>query len=101
MGALFSALCVSAKQVASMAVPDFGSGNDDAPDVKDDDRSTSTAREYVRKISAMCSPVTVQRLGEHNVNYLSADRLSEQKSLPRNFKRTTSFTPPIEGWALP
>ena len=101
MGGLFSALCVSAKQVASIAVPDLSSGNDDAPDVKDDDRSTSTAREYVRKFSAMCSPVNVQRLSELNVNHMSADRLSEQKSLPRNFSRrlsrTISFTPPIEG----
>ena len=99
MGGAASSLCMSAKSMASLAVPDFGLGNhdDEDPDVRDDDRSSSTARDMLRRFSTLVSPVTVERLGSHNVNFLRADRLSEQRSLPSQFRRTTSFTPPIEG----
>ena len=100
MGGAFSSLCLSAKSVATMAVPDFGLGShddEDGPDVRDDDRSASNARDMVRRFSALVSPVTVERLAEHNINFARADRLSEQRSLPRGFRRTTSFTPPIQG----
>lgn len=99
MGGALSSLCLSAKSVATMAVPDFGLGShdDEDPDIRDDDRSASTARDMVRRFSALVSPVTIERLAEHNINFAHADRLSEQRSLPRQFRRTTSFTPPIQG----
>ena len=99
MGGAASSLCMSAKNVATLAVPDFGLGShdDEDPDVRDDDRSSSAARDMLRRFSTLVSPVTVERLGSHNINFLRADRLSEQRSLPSQFRRTTSFTPPIEG----
>jgi hypothetical protein len=102
MGGALSSLCLSAKSVATLAVPDFGLGShdDDDPDIRDDDRSASTARDMVRRFSALVSPVTVERLAEHNINFARADRLSEQRSLPRQFRRTSSFTPPIQGALL-
>lgn len=69
------------------------------PAWRDDDRSAQYAREVVKRISELCSPVTVDRGGMHNINLFSADRLSEQRSLPPLFRRLSSMTPPIEGRA--
>ncbi|BDA46742.1 probable OVARIAN TUMOR DOMAIN-containing deubiquitinating enzyme 10 at N-terminal half [Coccomyxa sp. Obi] len=71
----------------------------DPPDWADDERSVKHARDVVDKISKLCAPLTVDRSGMHTVNVFSADRLSEQKSLPPLFRRMSSITPPIEGTA--
>ena len=69
----------------------------DPPDWADDERSGKHARDVVDKITKLCAPLTVDRSGMHTVNVFSADRLSEQRSLPPLFRRMSSITPPIEG----
>ena len=73
------------------------SGGLDPPDWADDEKSGKHARDVVEKISKLCAPLTVDRSGMHTVNVFTADRLSEQKSLPPLFRRLSSITPPIEG----
>lgn len=91
MGAVVS-LCYSKQH---SPVPDKISV--DPPDWADDERSGRHARDVVDRISKLCAPVTVDRSGLHTVNVFSADRLSEQRSLPPLFRRMSSITPPIEG----
>lgn len=72
----------------------------DPPDWADDEKSGRHARDVVERISKFCAPLTVDRSGMHTVNVFTADRLSEQKSLPPLFRRVSSLTPPIEGDGL-
>lgn len=69
----------------------------DPPDWADDEKSGRHARDVVEKLAKLCAPLTVDRSGMHTVNVFTADRLSEQKSLPPLFRRLSSLTPPIEG----
>ena len=67
------------------------------PDWADDERSGSFARQFVDRMSQICTPTTVDRAGMHSVNINSDTKLSKQASLSR---RVSSLTPPIQGMAL-